>query len=168
MANSNTGVQLPWLPHTNVGGSRLWGEALGDGDGPVLNWQNHFHKVEQAFYHEKRGPFLLSFRCCSNYKRPFHSMMMHFHHQIYPGEGLPWYANWPGANHRHIPCCRLCRWGTTLWPLQLLCFDILTLVQRRMDTSLATYWQSTQRNLTHIFKTMGEPFSLGENHLYQH
>ena len=43
------------------------------------------------------------------------------------------------------------------------CTDVLML-QRRMVTSLAMYWLLTRRNLTHISKTMGEPFSPGENH----
>ena len=48
-------------------------------------------------------------------------------------------------------------------------FNILTMEQRKMDTSLAMYWQWTQRNLTHIFKTMEAPFSPGEmSHLYKH
>ena len=42
---TKSGVQLPWLPHPDAWGSWLWGETVGDGDGPVLYWQNHFHKV---------------------------------------------------------------------------------------------------------------------------
>ena len=42
------------------------------------------------------------------------------------------------------------------------------MLQRRMVTSLAMYWLLTQRNPTHTFKTMGEPFSLGENHQHKH